>query len=124
MQYFVAINTVEDEKVFISIEEKAEKNDLVVYMDYAEPALAKIIGFIDELSALTQYDGQFREGISVIPMKAYLERKAKEVQKAKLIRLMKEQMDIAKLEETLRKHSEDTSVMSSLYEKYKALTEE
>ena len=37
-------------------------------------------------------------------MKTYLEKKAKEIQKAKLIRKMKEEMEIAKLEETLRNH--------------------
>ena len=123
MQYFVCIDHVEDEKVFVSSEETAEKGDLVVYMSYEGPSLAKVMTVMDELTAITQYDNQFAEGIKVVPMKAYLEKKSKQVQKAKLVKLMKEQMEIAKLEETLRKHSEDTSAMSSLYEQYKALME-
>ena len=123
MQYYVCVDYREEEKVFVCSEEKAEKNDLLVYMSYEGPSLAKVVTVMDELTAITQYDNQFAEGIKVVPMKAYLEKKAKQVQKAKLVKLMKEQMEIAKLEETLRKHSEDTSAMSSLYEQYKALME-
>ena len=83
-----------------------------------------VLKSMDELTAITKYDGQFSEAIKVISMKTYLEKKAKEIQKAKLIRKMKEEMEIAKLEETLRKHSEDTSEMSKLYSQYKSLFEE
>ena len=83
-----------------------------------------VLKSMDELTAITKYDGQFCEAIKVISMKTYLEKKAKEIQKAKLIRKLKEEMEIAKLEETLRKHSEDTSEMSKLYSQYKSLFEE
>lgn len=121
--YYVCIDTINEEEVLVSTSEKAEKNDLIVYYD-GSPYLATVVKPIDELLAITKYDGQFVEAIKVVSMKAHLESKAKEIQKAKLIRKMKEQMEIAKLEETLRKHSEDTSEMSKLYTQYKSLFEE
>ncbi len=123
MNYYVCIDTINEEEVLVSTSEKAEKNDLVVFYD-GSPYLATVLKSMDELTAITKYDGQFCEAIKVISMKAYLEKKAKEIQKAKLIRKMKEEMEIAKLEETLRKHSEDTSEMSKLYSQYKSLFEE
>ena len=69
----------------------------VVFYD-GSPYLATVLKSMDELTAITKYDGQFCETIKVISMKTYLEKKAK------LIRKMKEEMEIAKLEETLRKH--------------------
>ena len=62
---------------------------------------------MDELSAITS-DKHFLESVKVISMKEYLERRAKEIQKAKLVKLMKEQMEIQKLEDTLKKNSELT----------------
>ena len=123
MNYYVCIDTINEEEVLISTTEKAEKNDLIVYYD-GSPFLATVLKSMDELTAITKYDGQFCEAIKVISMKSYLEKKTKEIQKAKLIRKMKEEMEIAKLEETLRKHSEDTSEMSKLYFQYKSLFEE
>ena len=123
MNYYVCIDTINEEEVLVSTSEKAEKNDLVVFYD-GSPYLATVLKSMDELTAITKYDGQFCEAIKVISMKNYLERKAKDIQKAKLIRKMKEEMEIAKLEETLRKHSEDTSEMSKLYSQYKSLFEE
>lgn len=123
MNYYVCIDTINEEEVLISTMEKAEKNDLIVYYD-GSPFLATVLKSMDELTAITKYDGQFCEAIKVISMKSYLEKKAKEIQKAKLIRKMKEEMEIAKLEETLRKHSEDTSEMSKLYSQYKSLFED
>lgn len=123
MNYYVCIDTINEEEVLVSTSEKAEKNDLVVFYD-GSPYLATVLKSMDELTAITKYDGQFCEAIKVISMKSYLEKKAKEIQKAKLIRKMKEEMEIAKLEETLRKHSEDTSEMSKLYSQYKSLFKE
>ena len=123
MNYYVCIDTVNEEDVLIITDEKAEKNDLIVYDD-GSPYLATVIKPMDELTAITKHDGCWMEGIKVISMKDYLEKKAREIQKAKLIRRMKEEMEIAKLEETLRKHSEDTSEMSKLYAQYKSLFEE
>ena len=123
MNYYVCIDTINEEEVLVSTSEKAEKNDLVVFYD-GSPYLATVLKPMDELTAITKYDGQFCETIKVISMKSYLEKKAKEIQKAKLIRKMKEEMEIAKFEETLRKHSEDTSEMSKLYSQYKSQYEE
>ena len=54
-------------------------------------------------------------------MKAYMEKRAKEIQKAKLVKLMKEQMEISKLEESLRKNSECSEEMAKLFAQYKEL---
>ena len=120
MFYYACIETIDETVVYVSSDEKAEKDDLVVYMGDG-PSLAVVNKAIDELSALTKYDGRFDEAIKVISMKEYNERLAKEIQKRKLVARMREEMEIAKLEETLRKHSEDTSVMSRLYTEYKSL---
>ena len=120
MYYYLCTTTHDEDTVFVQSEKKAAIGDLVVYMNYSCPDLAKVEKEIDELTAITG-DYCFAEAISVIGMKAYLEKRAKEIQKAKLIRQMREQMDIAKLQETLRKNSECTAEMSSLYASYKAL---
>ena len=54
-------------------------------------------------------------------MKEYLENRAKEIQKAKLVKLMKEQMEIQKLEDTLKKNSECNEEMAKLFAQYKEL---
>ena len=103
MMYLICKDVYEDDYcVYISTEESAEKNDLVVYMDYERPSLAKVVNIMDELSAITS-DKHFTESVKVVSMKAYMEKRAKEIQKAKLVKLMKEQMEIQKLEDTLKK---------------------
>ena len=77
MNYYVCIDTINEEEVLISTTEKAEKNDLIVYYD-GSPFLATVLKSMDELTAITKYDGQFCEAIKVISMKSYLEKKAKE----------------------------------------------
>ncbi len=112
----------EDSKTFVSTEESAEKNDLVVVIDYNQPRLLKVEGFMDELSAITS-ERYFLEAVKVISMKEYLENRAKEVQKAKLVKLMKEQMELQKMEDTLKKNAECNPKMADLYAKYKELSE-
>ncbi len=106
--------------VYISTDENAEKNDLVVYMDYDRPSLAKVVNIMDELSAITS-DKHFIDAVKIVSMKAYMEKRAKEIQKAKLVKLMKEQMEISKLEESLRKNSECSEEMAKLFAQYKEL---
>ena len=108
--------------IYISTDESAEKNDLVVYMDYERPSLAKVINFMDELSAITS-DKHFIESIKVVSMKAYTEKRATEIKKAKLVKLMKEQMEIQKLEDTLKKNSECNEEMAKLFAQYKELNQ-
>lgn len=120
-KYLICEDVYEDYgNLYISTDEEVEKNDLVVYMDYEKPSLAKVINFMDELSAITS-DKHFLESVKVISMKEYLERRAKEIQKAKLVKLMKEQMEIQKLEDTLKKNSECNEEMAKLFAQYKEL---
>ena len=120
-KYLICEDVYEDYgTIYISTEENVEKNDLVVYMDYERPSLAKVINFMDELSAITS-DKHFLESVKIISMREYLENRAKEIQKAKLVKLMKEQMEIQKLEDTLKKNSECNEEMAKLFAQYKEL---
>ena len=123
MKYLICRDVYEDYDdsiIYISTEENTEKNDLVVYNGYNRPSLAKVINFMDELSAITS-DYHFEPAIKVVSMKAYMEKRAKEIQKAKLVKLMKEQMEIQKLEDTLKKNSECNEEMAKLFAQYKEL---
>ena len=120
MMYLICEDVYEKEIVRIQTAEDVEKNDLVVYFSYESPSLAKVIKFVDELEAITS-DYNFIEPIKVVSTKTYFEKKAKDIQKAKLVKLMKEQMDLQKLEDTLKKNSECNPVMAELFAKYKNL---
>lgn len=80
MNYLICKNVYDEEyensKTFVSTEEKVEKNDLVVVMDYNQPRLLKVENFMDELSAVTS-DYFFLEAIKTISMKTYLEKEQK-----------------------------------------------
>lgn len=122
-KYLICSYVNEDyEKVYVSVdtENVIEKGDLVVFEDYDTYSLAKVEKEMDELKAITS-DYHFNECISLINMKDYLQKKAKEIQKAKLIKMMKEQIELQKLEDTLKKNSECNSTMAELFSKYKEL---
>lgn len=112
----------DDSIIYISTEETNEKNDLVVYNGYNRPSLAKVINFMDELTAITS-DYHFEPAIKVVSMKVYMEKRANEIKKAKLVKLMKEQMEIQKLEDTLKKNSECNEEMAKLFAQYKELNQ-
>ena len=122
MMNYMICNDVYEEygDIYISTEERVEKNDLVVYNGNEGPGLAKVVTVMDELAAITS-DKYFLDSIKVVSMKAWLETRAKEIQKAKLIKLMKEQMEIQKLEDTLKKNSECNEEMAKLFAQYKEL---
>ena len=125
MKYLICRDVYEDYDdsiIYISTEENIEKNDLVVYNGYNRPSLAKVINFMDELSAITS-DYHFEPAIKVVSMKAYMEKRATEIKKAKLVKLMKEQMEIQKLEDTLKKNSECNEEMAKLFAQYKELNQ-
>ena len=125
MKYLICRDDYEDYDdsiIYISTEETVEKNDLVVYNGYNRPSLAKVINFMDELTAITS-DYHFEPAIKVVSMKAYMEKKATEIKKAKLVKLMKEQMEIQKLEDTLKKNSECNEEMAKLFAQYKELNQ-
>ena len=125
MKYLICRDVYEDYDdsiIYISTEETTEKNDLVVYNGYNRPSLAKVINFMDELTAITS-DIYFIKSIKVVSMKAYMERRANEIKKAKLVKLMKEQMEIQKLEDTLKKNSECNEEMAKLFAQYKELNQ-
>ena len=125
MKYLICRDVYEDYDdsiIYISTEETTEKNDLVVYNGYNRPSLAKVINFVDELTAITS-DYHFEPAIKVVSMKAYMEKRATEIKKAKLVKLMKEQMEIQKLEDTLKKNSECNEEMAKLFAQYKELNQ-
>jgi len=125
MKYLICRDVYEDYDdsiMYISTEETVEKNDLVVYNGYNRPSLAKVINFMDELTAITS-DYHFEPAIKVVSMKAYMEKRATEIKKAKLVKLMKEQMEIQKLEDTLKKNSECNEEMAKLFAQYKELNQ-
>ena len=125
MKYLICRDVYEDYDdsiIYISTEETSEKNDLVVYNGYNRPSLAKVINFMDELTAITS-DYHFEPAIKVVSMKAYMEKRATEIKKAKLVKLMKEQMEIQKLEDTLKKNSECNEEMAKLFAQYKELNQ-
>jgi hypothetical protein len=125
MKYLICRDVYEDYDdsiIYISTEETTEKNDLVVYNGYNRPSLAKVINFMDELTAITS-DYHFEPAIKVVSMKAYMEKRATEIKKAKLVKLMKEQMEIQKLEDTLKKNSECNEEMAKLFAQYKELNQ-
>ena len=125
MKYLICRDVYEDYDdsiIYISTEETTEKNDLVVYNAYNRPSLAKVINFMDELTAITS-DYHFEPAIKVVSMKAYMEKRATEIKKAKLVKLMKEQMEIQKLEDTLKKNSECNEEMAKLFAQYKELNQ-
>ncbi len=121
MKYLICKDCYEEyENLYISTEEEAEKNDMVVYEGNDGPGLAKIVNIMDELTAITS-DRYFLKAIKVVSMKAWLEKRATEIKKAKLVKLMKEQMEIQKLEDTLKKNSECNEEMAKLFAQYKEL---
>ena len=122
-KYLLCKDTTADyERVWLSTDEEVEINDVIVYMDYDTPAVAIVQKFIDELEAITS-EMRFLPAIKVVSMKEYNEKKAKEIQRAKLQKLMKEQMELQKLEDTFKKNSECNPAMAELFAKYKALSE-
>ncbi len=123
MKYLVCKDCYEEyDNIYVSTEEYTEKNDLVVYEGNEGPGLAKVVSIMDELTAITS-DRYFISAIKIVSMKAYLEKRATEIKKAKLVRLMKEQMEIQKLEDTLKKNSECNEEMAKLFAQYKELNQ-
>ncbi len=121
MKYLICKDVYEEyDNLYLSTEEEAEKNDLVVYEGNENPGLAKVVNIMDELTAITS-DRYFLKAIKVVSMKAWLEKRATEIKKAKLVKLMKEQMEIQKLEDTLKKNSECNEEMAKLFAQYKEL---
>ena len=84
MKYLICKDVYEDDYdeaiMYISTEENAEKNDLVVYQGYGRPSLAKVVNFMDELSAITS-DYHFEPAIKVVSMKEYMEKRATEIKR-------------------------------------------
>ncbi len=123
MMYLICKDSYDEyDTIYISTDEIADKNDLVVYEGNEGPGLAKVMNIMDELTAITS-DRYFIKAIKVISMKAYMEKRATEIKKAKLVKLMKEQMEIQKLEDTLKKNSECNEEMAKLFAQYKELNQ-
>ena len=70
-KYLICEDVYEDYgNLYISTDENVEKNDLVVYMDYERPSLAKVVNFMDELNAITS-DKHFHP-LQKLPNQLYL----------------------------------------------------
>ena len=122
-KYLICKDCYEEyDNIYVQTEEYAEKNDLVVYEGNEGPGLAKVVNLMDELTAITS-DIYFIKSIKVVSMKTYMEKRANEIKKAKLVKLMKEQMEIQKLEDTLKKNSECNEEMAKLFAQYKELNQ-
>ena len=122
MKRYLLCKDVNDdyERVWLETEEEVEIGDLAVYEEYENPSLCVVKEFVDELKAITS-EMNFIEAIKIVSMKKHLEKKAKALQKARLIKMMKEQIEIQKLEENLKKNSEFNEEMAKLFAQYKEL---
>lgn len=107
---------------YLVAEKECEKGDLVVSIEYDTPTLSKIVEFVDELEAITSERTWF-EALAIVSVKSYFEKRKKDIEKARLIKMMKEQIELQKLEDTLKKNSECNEKMASLYNSYKMLCE-
>ena len=114
----------EYEKVWVKTENnEIEKGDAIVYPSYEEiPGLCIVEKFIDELDALIG-SMSFIEPIACVSMKAYKEKRKKEIQRAKLQAMLKSKIDEATMFEKLKKNSELTPEISDLFNKLKELSE-
>ena len=119
-KYLICEDVNNEDVVYIETEEETQKGDLVVAMDCDEPILTKVIDFMDELKAITS-ERNFLNSLAVVSVKKYYEARQRDIEKARLVKLMKEQMDLQKMEDTLAKNSECNPEMASLYSKYNEL---
>lgn len=110
----------ENYEIFVSVEKKAKKGDYVVFFDDDFLVVTKVVEVIDELTAITS-DIFFYNGLDVIDVKPYLEKRKKDIQKKRLISAMKEQIEIGKMRETLRKNANVTDEMAALYRQFEEL---
>ena len=121
MKYYICEEVCNGDVAYVCSEVEAEKNDLVVFMEYNAPALARIVKEMDELEAITS-DFTWFESLANVSVKKYYEKRKAELEKAKLIKLMKDQIELHSLEEKLKKNAEINPEMAGLFEKYKALS--
>ena len=121
MKYYVCEDVCNCDVAYVCSEVEAEKNDLVVFMEYNSPALARIVKEMDELEAITS-DLTWFESLANVSVKKYYEKRKAELEKAKLIKLMKDQIELHSLEEKLKKNAEINPEMADLFNKYKVLS--
>ena len=122
MKYYICEDVNSDEVVYITVADELEKGDLVVTMDFGQPLLAKVGKEMEELEAITSELNWLESLVHVSP-KSYYEKRKAQLEREKLIRLMKQEMDLHALEEKLRKSAEINPTMSDLFIKYKSLCE-
>ena len=122
MKYYICEDVNSDEVVYITVVEELEKGDLVVFMEFGRPCLAKVQKEMEELEAITS-EVEWSESLAHVSVKDYYEKRKAELGKHKLLSLMKKEIELNALEEKLKKNAEINTRMSDLFNHYKSLCE-
>ena len=122
MKYYICEDVNDGEVVYVNAVDELEKGDLVVVVEFSHPVLAKVKGEMEELEAITS-ELNWSECLANVSMKEYYNKRKAQLEKEKLIKIMKAEMDLHSLEEKLKKSAEINPKMSDLFNKYKSLCE-
>lgn len=122
LKYYICEDVNSEEAVYVTVVEDLEKGDLVVIMEFGRPCLAKVVKEMDELEAITS-ETEWFESLAHVSVKEYYEKRKAEIEKQKLLTLMKKEIELNALEEKLKKNAEINSRMSDLFNHYKTLCE-
>ncbi len=122
MKYYVCQDVNDEEVVYVTVVEELEKGDLVVFMEFNRPCLAKVVKEMEELEAITSEFDWF-ESLAQVSVKGYYEKRKAELEKARLLKLMKEQIELNALEEKLKKNAEINPTMSNYFDMYRKICE-
>ncbi len=122
MKYYICEDINDDEVNYVSAADELEKDDLVVFMNYNQPCLARVLKEMPELEAITS-EYPWEDALTHVCLKEYYEKRKAQLEKARLIKLMKEQMEIHALEEKLKKNAEINPEMRDLFSMYKTICE-
>ncbi len=109
--------------VYLKSTKEVKKDDYVIFINEAEPVIAKVVLLIDELEALLK-DIYFQDVYQVLDLKPYFESRKNEIKKLKLYEKMKREIELQKVEDNLRKHATDNEKIRKLYEQYVAVGKE
>ena len=105
------------DEVYLKSTKEVKKDDYVIFINEAEPVIAKVVLLIDELEALLK-DIYFQDVYQVLDLKPYFESRKNEIKKLKLYEKMKREIELQKVEDNLRKHATDNEKIRKLYEQY------
>ena len=105
------------DEVYLKSTKEVKKDDYVIFINEAEPVIAKVVLLIDELEALLK-NIYFQDVYQVLDLKPYFESRKNEIKKLKLYEKMKREIELQKVEDNLRKHATDNEKIRKLYEQY------